>query len=626
MSNDHLQVIFDGLRGQRIDKLLSVANINSYKLYEDALMLSSTGYTPYLKRDVDETTVNFYNSEWIKAWNANMDIQLCLDYYAIISYITDYYTKDESGTTHVLKQVAKETKGEPLKKRLHAIKDTFINHRQIGEAEAIYRAFPNFHLRHSNIKAIFIPTGFKKNQSRFLQKLNEDEDIDEIPANVIEVDGVDGLFIEKASLLEKYMRRPNALKDLTYCQFCQRYQALKTLPKKVEEENFVNGCYREDLNCDIEEDSDDDQESGSDEDQDDEDGSTPDPRDIDYIVTPETKDMTKKETDRLEKLPKYFMLKNPLPGEPPYMKLRRKVCLRWHKGTKQSHEYFFKENQLYLPFTDEDFEDLEAESEKECRERFMEAASENEPSNVSKVKSQLMPHIEDVEEGRFKVEESLNKEQEAAEDLDAMNEQEKADGADIGVEDHPDYGLDPAAFLDSTEDQNQSDNFYRPIKVQELDELCQQSRKLDSEQRLVLDILLKYVRDLEKSQSNKNDIQPEAPRLMVHGGAGSGKSFVINLLAQWLEYSFRKSGDDASLPYVLKVAPTGAAASQISGQTLHRAFGFPFSNEFLSLSDKIRDERRAQLKQLKVVIIDEISMASINYYWRYRFINVIIFF
>ena len=146
--------------------------------------------------------------------------------------------------------------------------------------------------------------------------------------------------------------------------------------------------------------------------------------------------------------------------------------------------------------------------------------------------------------------------------------------------------------------------------MQELDELCQQSRRLDSEQRLVLDILLKYVRDLEKSESNRNDIQPEAPRLMVHGGAGSGKSFVINLLAQWLEYSFRKSGDDASLPYVLKVAPTGAAASQISGQTLHRAFGFPFSNEFLSLSDKIRDERRAQLEQLKVVIIDEISMVK----------------
>ena len=83
------------------------------------------------------------------------------------------------------------------------------------------------------------------------------------------------------------------------------------------------------------------------------------------------------------------------------------------------------------------------------------------------------------------------------------------------------------------------------------------------------------------------------------------------MLAQWLEYKFRKRGEDSSLPYVLKVAPTGSAASQISGQTLHKAFGFPFSNEFLSLSDKIRDEKRAQLKQLQVVIIDEISMVII---------------
>ena len=608
ISDDHLQNVFDDLRGKRIDFLLRAAEVSSYQIYENALMLSSTGYQPHLKRDVDETTVNFYNSEWIKAWNANMDIQLCLDYYAIISYITDYYTKDESGTTEFLKQAAKDNKGEPMKKRLNAIKDTFISHRQIGEAEAIYRLFPNFHLRHSNIKAIFIPTGFKKNQSRFLQKLNDDEDTDDILASLVYVEGEEGTFIEKASLLEKYMRRPFALRDLTYCQFCQRYEALKTLPKKIEEEDFVDGCYRDDIKY-ASDDEEEEEDNDSNDDQDNDDGRKP--RDIDYIVTDKTKDMTTKETDRLEKLPKYFMLNNTLPGEPPYMRRRKQVALRWHKGTKGSHEYLYTENQLYAPFTEEDFDMLESESEKECRERFIAAANDNEPSKVSKVKSQLMPHLESVEEARFMVEESLNKEKETGEDLDAINEQEKDECADIGVEEHPDYGLDPAAFLDSTEDPKKNDNFYRPIKVQDLEELCRQSRMLDNEQRLVLDIVLKYVKDLKKSESNKNRIKPEAPRLMVHGGAGCGKSFLINLLAQWLEYTLRKSGDDATCPYVLKVAPTGSAASQISGQTLHRAFGFPFSNEFLSLSDKIRDEKRAQLKQLKLVIIDEISMVTI---------------
>ena len=131
-----------------------------------------------------------------------------------------------------------------MKKRMHAMNDTFISHRQIGEAQAMYRLLPNFHLRDSNVKAIFIPTGFKKNQSRFLQKLNDDEDTDEILNSVVHIEGVEGTFIEKASLLEKYMRRPNVLRDLTYCQFCQRYEALKTLPKKIEEENFVDGWER----------------------------------------------------------------------------------------------------------------------------------------------------------------------------------------------------------------------------------------------------------------------------------------------------------------------------------------------------------------------------------------------
>ena len=116
--------------------------------------------------------------------------------------------------------------------------------RLVNLKQCIYRKFPNFHLRGSNIKAIFIPTGLKKNQSRFLQKLNDDEDTDEILNSVVHIEGVEGSFIEKASLLEKYMRRPNVLRDLTYCQFCQRYEALKTLPKKIEEENFVDGWER----------------------------------------------------------------------------------------------------------------------------------------------------------------------------------------------------------------------------------------------------------------------------------------------------------------------------------------------------------------------------------------------
>jgi hypothetical protein len=93
ISDDHLEQVLTDLRSNRIDLLLEIANVSSYEDYENALMLSTSGYSIHIKRDVDEINVNFYNSEWIKAWNGNMDIQLCLDYYAIVSYITDYYSK-----------------------------------------------------------------------------------------------------------------------------------------------------------------------------------------------------------------------------------------------------------------------------------------------------------------------------------------------------------------------------------------------------------------------------------------------------------------------------------------------------------------------------------------------------
>ena len=90
---------------ERLVALLRIADIsegadddNLLELYHDALSVSPAGYRIVLKRDVDEIFVNNYNSEWIFNWSANMDIQFCFDYFAIITYISDYYGKDDSGT------------------------------------------------------------------------------------------------------------------------------------------------------------------------------------------------------------------------------------------------------------------------------------------------------------------------------------------------------------------------------------------------------------------------------------------------------------------------------------------------------------------------------------------------
>ena len=55
-------------------------------IYEKALGISTKGYTVRIKRDVDEMYTNNYNGEWIKAWNANMDLQPCFDYLLVVMF------------------------------------------------------------------------------------------------------------------------------------------------------------------------------------------------------------------------------------------------------------------------------------------------------------------------------------------------------------------------------------------------------------------------------------------------------------------------------------------------------------------------------------------------------------
>ena len=103
---------------------------------------------------------------------------------------------------------------------------------------------------------------------------------------------------------------------------------------------------------------------------------------------------------------------------------------------------------------------------------------------------------------------------------------------------------------------------------------------------------------------------------MVIGGAGSGKSTVIECLAQWTHRILSKSGDDPNAPYVLKAATTGAASTLIEGSTVHSSLGFDFSSKHTSLNDKKRELKREQLKNLKILIIDEFSMLKSDILYR----------
>ena len=141
-------------------------------LYHYCLSVSDYGTKLILKREVNEIFVNNYNPFWMEAWNANMDLQLCLDYFSIITYMTDYVAKPEKKTTEILKLVNKEKKkaNSSHKNTMYALANTYLTHREMGECETYYKLDPALHFKQSNIRTIFVATGFPQNRSKFLRK------------------------------------------------------------------------------------------------------------------------------------------------------------------------------------------------------------------------------------------------------------------------------------------------------------------------------------------------------------------------------------------------------------------------------------------------------------------------
>ena len=127
-----------------------------------ALSTSRAGYTIVQQRDIDEIYINSYNNEWIRACNANLDIQIVLDYFAVITYVTDYYSKDDSGTLEVIKAALQQANSDDLKDKMKIVSNAFLTHRQMGEAEAVYKLIPSMTLKQSNITCQWVSLGKKE--------------------------------------------------------------------------------------------------------------------------------------------------------------------------------------------------------------------------------------------------------------------------------------------------------------------------------------------------------------------------------------------------------------------------------------------------------------------------------
>lgn len=105
----------------------------------------------------------------------------------------------------------------------------------------------------------------------------------------------------------------------------------------------------------------------------------------------------------------------------------------------------------------------------------------------------------------------------------------------------------------------------------------------------------------------------EPVNLYLSGGAGVGKSTVTNALYEALIRYFNSlPGENPDDITVLKLAPTGKAAFNIKGNTIHSGLKVPANRgfQYCVLDADRLNTIRAQLGKLKVLFIDEISMVG----------------
>ena len=132
------------------------------------------------------------------------------------------------------------------------------------------------------------------------------------------------------------------------------------------------------------------------------------------------------------------------------------------------------------------------------------------------------------------------------------------------------------------------DNYHddRPVEANVIDDdqFVPSISVLDEEQKQAF---------LQMEYSNNN--------MFITGKAGTGKSFLLDLFSK---ITNKKN---------IKLAPTGRAAINVNGATIHSAFGF-YNLEKLNLDElarstiRLRPEKRFVLKHIETLIIDEVSM------------------
>ena len=133
---------------------------------------------------------------------------------------------------------------------------------------------------------------------------------------------------------------------------------------------------------------------------------------------------------------------------------------------------------------------------------------------------------------------------------------------------------------------------------------------LNADQRRIYDTVHKHCLHQKRHEDGQCPCDFKPLTMFVSGVGGTGKSFLIEAVKALVGRVWTK-GEVA----VVVATPTGLAAFNVGGLTIHRLFQLPIEHEgktaeYWSLSKESQKVMKTKLRDVKLIIVDEISMVS----------------
>lgn len=482
------------------------------------------------KRSAQAQYVNAYNSEVLRHWRANMDIQVICNAEGAAYYVCSYICKSEpddlkNALGQLIQSMSQQAEQLTSFQRLLKIGHCLIQHRRMSTQEASNRLGSDWLVKSSR-KIIYLNTRLEKNSFKKLKKRSILKDLADNSTDIFQT-----------NILDYYRHRPIEFKHRSLFYFASWFE---TCPAP----------------------------------------------------------QTNSARIRTNQLQRVYITSFDV-----WLKKRSKPCvLRFPSFALLSEDYFLCMLMLLYPHYSE------TELLQPCssfQESFF-AKRSHFDSEINWTHFSMTDHIETIirkhhlcqQEIPTCAHDSNRDDSEKFDDTEADNILEE-----ISVE----TDLQSPEVYDKASDLN---TFIDLPSIEESIHCMQTSQMPDADFHRKIDQLTKCQKQaLQIVQNHFCTQNPDPLYLFITGGAGVGKTFLTDVITEYLK---RETALNLGVNPVLVCAPTGTAAKNVKGQTIHSLLQIPVSRfmTFQELSSYSLSRLQKKFQFVHTLLIDEISMVS----------------